>query len=197
MPDEEYLSLFLELQTWDPPKYIQEGFQYKFAGYDKKNRPIWIAAVGKYSIKEVLKRGDADQLERYGLKALIWIIKSIVAKSPAENQSGTVVLIGNFEGYSMFQLLHPPTMAFRYKMAGKYKELMNSIFGVGIAVNMNRISAWLVNLFRPVLSYLDRVEFFGSDESKWRPRLEEIFENAEIPSFDGNHRHFPPIILQS
>ncbi|CAG7824168.1 unnamed protein product [Allacma fusca] len=191
LDDQEYLNLFLELQTWEAPQYIQEGFKYSFGGYDTQNRPIWMSTIAKYPYKEALNGGDADVLERFIWKRLLWMIKSIVAKSPEENPTQQALFINNYEGFSLGQLLHGPTMAFRRKMAGKYKDIVPEILG-----QVNRISAWLLNLFRPFIGKsLEKVELFGKDESKWRPRLQELFGREEIPSFDEDIYDFPQTVL--
>ncbi|CAG7835307.1 unnamed protein product, partial [Allacma fusca] len=64
LSDEDHLNLIIDLESWEAPKRMEDVFAYKFAGYDPLNRPT-----------------------------AHWVVKSIVAKSPEENQSQQAVFV--------------------------------------------------------------------------------------------------------
>ncbi|CAG7722479.1 unnamed protein product [Allacma fusca] len=196
--DEDHLDLFLHLETWEAPQHFQGVLTYKFAKYDSQNRPVWILTFGTYPAKDIIDSGDEVQLEHYVWQCAHWIAKSIVAKTPEENPSQQAVVIFNGKGASAANFLNARTLGFLFKMTRKSAKSTLYLLGLGVGVNVNKVGVFVLNLLRPVLgATLKKVELFGKDESTWRPRLEEVFEGDEIPSFKGMGRGFYRIVQKS
>ncbi|CAG7716697.1 unnamed protein product [Allacma fusca] len=194
LSDSEYLEFLQELEVWEAPKYIQEGFAYKFTGYDLQNRPIWVSSARNCPIRKVIESHEEEILEKYVWQAARCIVKSIFEKSREENPSRLAVFVVNAEGLSLFQFMHARTLAVFFKYAKKYKDVVQTVMALGVIINANRVCLWILNLLRPILyGAFERIEVYGSDESLWGPRVREIFGSDFIPSFAGDYHCFPQV----
>ncbi|CAG7822010.1 unnamed protein product, partial [Allacma fusca] len=87
-------------------------------------------------------------------------------------------------------------LRFMLRMSRKYKDSSILMTGLGIGVNVNTFGVLILNLIRPIVRQtLQNVELYGKDESRWKPRLSQIFGTAGIPDFEGSDRGFYRIIV--
>ncbi|CAG7832872.1 unnamed protein product [Allacma fusca] len=117
------------LDKWKAPKEMVEKFPYYVSGFDIEKRPVFVAEIGKWPVRQFVENGGEDlkNLDNHFKKFLrrVEIGPKAFFKESEMGASGSVVIL-DWDGFRLTQLIHEPTLQFFKSFSRISKNSRNS-----------------------------------------------------------------------
>ncbi|CAG7724492.1 unnamed protein product [Allacma fusca] len=189
------------LDKWVPPKNISKLFPYYISGFDFDSRPFFVVEIGKWPFRDFIEKGkDLEVLDKY-VQQMFYRFEyggKIYSRPGEENQSDESAGILDWEGFSLVDYAHSPTLKFLLKHFASFQKIQDS-HAYGLWINVNAVARSFINLATPVLgNVLERIEIYGTQKSRWIPKVLRRIDKDEIPSWYGgtkDSKEFQPVAI--
>ncbi|CAG7829134.1 unnamed protein product [Allacma fusca] len=127
------------LERWKAPKEITEKFPYYVSGFDIEGRPVFIMEIGKWPIRYTVEKGGED-LKNLDMHMEQFFHRVVVGPRAFFNDSEIgapdTAAILDWEGFSLIQLVHAPTLQYILRHFAGFQRIQDS-FAYGYYVNVN------------------------------------------------------------
>jgi hypothetical protein len=170
------------VSSWQAPEGLKESNPYQVCGFDKDGCPIAIIPLGKWDIVKCMNAGMKKEWLRMSLQYFeqMWTLMKKQSKGKDYYVQSTIII--DMENLSWRQLTNRDCVDGIVTMVrifeANYPEVANRAF----IVNAPRIFGVAWNLVKPFVSERTgaKLQFFGSDKSKWREAILTVAEEDQF-----------------
>ncbi|CAG7724520.1 unnamed protein product, partial [Allacma fusca] len=188
------------LDNWTAPKKILEKFPYYVCGFDIEKRPVFVFEIGNWKLRSFVEKGgqDLEDLDNHIKKFFRRVeIGSRAFFNESEMGATDSVVITDWEGFSLKEFIHVPTVQFSLNLIANFQRIQDS-FAYGYYFNVNAVASQFIALAKPILGRaLERLEIMGTQKSIWIPILLRTIDPDQLPPWYGGsvNDNFKPVAV--
>ncbi|CAG7834555.1 unnamed protein product [Allacma fusca] len=185
-----------EVRTWKSPDHLRKNYPYYLSGYDEEEKPIWVLELGKWDVQRIALNGNKTipDFSNYVDKAIFNILQSLDLNSTEPTAVTKIEGIIDMDGFAYSQLASIPTVDLMVKTVSHLVPTMYKYVNHAYIINTNFYGMKILELLRPILGpIMERVEIYGTDRSKWLPKMLKTLPRNQLPEWYGGERNYVPV----
>ncbi|CAG7725152.1 unnamed protein product [Allacma fusca] len=182
------------IEDYVAPYDIPKKFVYYLAGYDYENRPVWVAELGKWPVKEVLEEKHVVEFDWHLKQMLHRFFKSVRDRSTEENGVDEIVCIIDFADQKLDQIAHIPAARYALHFVPFAKDTLNKYVGQVFVLNTNFAAQTFLNLLQPLFGgVFGKIAVYGNNKAQWIPKLLRTIPSKSLPEWYGGTKEYAPV----
>jgi len=185
--EENQVDSILEREEF--PEAFNKKFMFSCLGEDEEGCPILLIPGGRHDTRTLVEEIGVEKVYTWTIMRMERLMHYLAeARARTGKQAFQFNEIMDFEGYSIRQITHKPTMEYMQKMTKMFDENYPEVVKTIIMVNTPRIFPILFNIFKPMLTkhMLEKMNVMGNKREEWVAFFKEKgFPLQKIPTHWG------------